>query len=204
MKISELAKQLSLPLPETKCLIAELGLDPESNEIDDEIAQAAIDLRKGINIPTNAQLTGKESSKEPTNGNGKKRGGKLAKTTGDALTQSVAGAHISSNQIVRTMLVRRIMANVALADMISRAGELAFMRRMQQNEVNFAQNFISTQDADLEATLQQLDGEVEGILKGLGVADPNECLVKSQAIKPNQTILEDLATIHPDQWLVRN
>ncbi|MGE5658386.1 MAG: hypothetical protein ACM37W_17415 [Actinomycetota bacterium] len=199
MKTSQLAKELELPLVETKALLSDLGLDPDATEIDDEIAQVMIDTRKGVAVKSH-QL----EPEAPQHPKARKKGGKLAKATADNLTQTVSGSHIQGNQIVRTLILRRMMANVAIADLVSRAGEAAFLARIQQNEQQFTANFINAQDAQLKDTIQQVDGEIEGMLKDLGVALPNESLAKSQDITPDKSILEDLAAIHPDNWLVYN
>lgn len=206
MKITDLSKALSLPVADLRILLGQMGLNDQASDLDDEIANAMISERNGIKV--NSYLEPEQatpaSEPQPEKKRGRKsngNGGKLVKSTADGLTQAVAGANLQCNQVVRVMLQQRMMANVAIADLISRAGEMAFLSRMQQNEQEFASNFVDAQQAQLKDVIEAIDSEVATILTGLGVNSPNESLAKSE-IELDKTILEDLATLTPQNWLV--
>lgn len=173
MQLKELSNQLGMPVTDVKCLLADIGLDPEVKDIDDDLANQIIAKRVEF---SQQQLTGdvvKDQLPEmPTQEPTKKRGkGKLAKQDKAELV-SVAGKQQSqlAQAIAADVEISKHILNTRLQAVFSRGQNIGVVETLveEQGRLNGA---LSAKQALFNADMERSQKLLDDVLNQLEDSD---------------------------------
>ncbi|MGE5659060.1 MAG: hypothetical protein ACM37W_20895 [Actinomycetota bacterium] len=188
MKISELAKQLELPLVETKALLSDLGLDPDANEIDERLAQSILAKKAAVQPQIEAEPTPQEKPKRGR----KKTDSQLAKKAASDLENSAAGASEVQATFTTSAATLRAQEMLACADVVAATGYAAFTARLAQNDAAFLSWFAKGTNEAIANNSNAANPAQ--ILASLGIPSAQESLGKLQQSSVSLSNAEEAET----------